>query len=107
MDTLGASGISVQAPRRVDFLRAVTLTPLRSTDDLYWVARVTLLSGVEQVEPFDHAFDAWFRSLSAGEPRVVDEENDEIERDEAARSGTAGGVIGDRARRGNGTRGKS
>ena len=77
LDALGAHGVPVLAPRRVDFLRAVTLTSLRSIDDLYWVARVTLLSAVEQIEPFDRAFDAWFRSGWAGEILLFDEERDD------------------------------
>ncbi|MCC6315156.1 MAG: VWA domain-containing protein, partial [Thermomicrobiales bacterium] len=53
--------LPAHAQRRVDFLRAVAITELRSLDDLYWVARVTLVAGEPQIEPFDLVFDAWFR----------------------------------------------
>lgn len=62
LDALAASGVATLIPRRVDFLRAVGLTPLRSIDDLYWAARVTLVSRQEEIASFDRLFDAWFRS---------------------------------------------
>jgi len=62
LGALAAAGVPVAVGRRIDFLRAVALTDLRSLDALYWVGRVTLLSGPEQIAPFDRAFDAWFRS---------------------------------------------
>ena len=61
-DALAANGVPVPPPRRIDFLRAVAATDLPSIDRLYWIARVTLVSGFEQIERFDRVFDAWFRS---------------------------------------------
>jgi uncharacterized protein len=81
LDALGQNGVPVLAPRRVDFLRAVTLAPLRSIDDLYWVARVTVVSGVGQIEAFDRVFDAWFRSgvLPDFDPVEQADDDDESE----------------------------
>jgi uncharacterized protein len=61
LDALVAAGVPILVTRRVDLFRALTLTDLRSLDDLYWAARLTLLSGPEQIPPFDRLFDAWFR----------------------------------------------
>ena len=58
---LCARGIPVLAPRRINFLRALTVTDLTSVDDVYWTARVMLVSGVAQIEAFDEVFDIWFR----------------------------------------------
>jgi uncharacterized protein with von Willebrand factor type A (vWA) domain len=74
---LAASGVPVLAPRRIDFLRAVAITPLRSLDDLYWVARVTLVAAADQIEPFDRAFAAWFRSGWAEQLIQTSEERDD------------------------------
>ncbi len=74
---LAASGVPVLAPRRIDFLRAMSITPLRSTDDLYWVGRVTLVAAADHIEPFDRVFAAWFRSGWAEETTQLDEDRDD------------------------------
>ncbi len=85
LGALGQNGVPVLAPRRVDFLRAVTLAPLRSIDDLYWVARVTVVSGASQIEAFDRIFDAWFRSGML--PEIVPAEQPDDQESETERPG--------------------
>ncbi len=59
---LRARGLAVGTGRIVTFTRAVaTLGPV-TRDDLYWAGRATLLSRPEDVEAFDDAFDAYFRT---------------------------------------------
>lgn len=72
LNELAEKGIPLPVPRRIEFLRAVALTPLRTIRDLYWVARVTLVSDVAQIETFDQLFDAWFRQGIV--PEVVEAE---------------------------------
>ena len=60
--SLGDSGVRVPVPKRADFLQALALFPPAGIDGLYWAARVTLLTRVEDVEPFDAVFAAWFRN---------------------------------------------
>lgn len=60
VDALAGNGVPVAPPRRIDFLRAVAATDLPGIDRLYWIARVTLVSGHDQIERFDRVFDAWF-----------------------------------------------
>jgi uncharacterized protein with von Willebrand factor type A (vWA) domain len=74
---LAASGVPVLAPRRIDFLHAVVITPLRSIDDLYWVARVTLVAAADQIEAFDRVFAAWFRSGLVEEIVQADEDRED------------------------------
>lgn len=74
---LAGSGVPVLASRRIDFLRAAGITPLRSIDDLYWVARVTLVAAVDHIELFDRVFATWFRSGWADELTPNDEARDD------------------------------
>ena len=46
---LSRAGIEVTALRRIDFLRAITLVQLIAVDDLYWAARITLVSNADQI----------------------------------------------------------
>ena len=57
---LAGAGVVPGANNRVDFLRAVALMRPVSPVELYWTARVTLVSAVEEVGPFDRVFAAWF-----------------------------------------------
>lgn len=77
LDALAASGVATLIPRRVDFLRSLGLMPLRSIDDLYWAARVTLVSRQEEIAPFDRLFDAWFRSGQFEAIAAVDDDEGE------------------------------
>jgi hypothetical protein len=72
------AGITTIIGRRIDFFRALAQTPLTSIDDLYWVARVTLVSGFDQIEVFDAQFDMWFRGAEQVVELAVDapEESD-------------------------------
>lgn len=69
---LAGSGVPVDIHRRIDFLRGVALTDLRSVAALYWAARVTLLSGSEQIPAFDRVFAVWFRA-EGGVPDTLQE----------------------------------
>ncbi len=62
VEALVANGVPVTPTRRIDFLRAVAATDVPGIERLYWVARVTLVSGFAQIERFDRVFDAWFRA---------------------------------------------
>ncbi len=62
LDALQTAGLPLTPADRVDFPRAMTLMPLHGVDDLYWTARITLVSGIDQIETFDRVFDAWFRA---------------------------------------------
>ncbi len=90
LDALEAAGIAMPPVRRVDFLRALTLIELLSIDDLYWAARITLVSTIGQTEIFDPLFDAWFR----GGDRLVEsvaeaaEDKEADQRPEKANGGT-------------------
>lgn len=77
VDALEQHGVPVLLPRRVDFLRSVTLAPLRSVEELYWVARVTLISGVEQIDAFERVFAAWFRAGLMPDVLAVPEDQDD------------------------------
>ena len=72
------AGVTTIIGRRIDFFRALAQTPLTSIDDLYWVARVTLVSGFDQIEVFDAQFDMWFRGTEQVVELAVDapEESD-------------------------------
>jgi uncharacterized protein with von Willebrand factor type A (vWA) domain len=60
---LHAAGVAVTPERSGRFARAVALArPLR-VDELYWLGRVTLLTGPEQVATFDAVFDQVFRGI--------------------------------------------
>ena len=77
LNALQSAGLPLTPADRVDFPRAMTLMPLREIDDLYWTARTTLVSGIDQIETFDRVFDAWFRAGSLPEIVVNEPEQDE------------------------------
>jgi uncharacterized protein with von Willebrand factor type A (vWA) domain len=60
VDAVSAEIAPVLPTRRTDFLRAVAITPLREMPDLYWLARLTLVTDVAQLSDFDALFKAWF-----------------------------------------------
>ena len=53
-------GVAKALERRLDFLKALTVTELASVRDLYWAARVTLVAGVDDIATFDKVFATWF-----------------------------------------------
>jgi uncharacterized protein len=61
-------GLPVGTGRIVTFCQAVAaLTPI-DRDDLYWAARASLVSRPEDLEPFDVAFDEYFRTMPRPTP---------------------------------------
>lgn len=54
------AGVTSGADARLDFLRAVALSPPRAPAELYWRARITLVRRLEDVQAFDAVFAAWF-----------------------------------------------
>jgi uncharacterized protein with von Willebrand factor type A (vWA) domain len=77
VDAVSAEIAPVLPTRRADFLRAVTVTPLRQLPDLYWIARLTLVTDVAQIPTFDALFQAWF---GAGWERIeVGSDEEELE----------------------------
>ncbi len=59
--SLEDAGVGPAPPKKADFLRAVVSSPPDSVTELYWRARVTLVSRPEDFEAFEAVFDAWFR----------------------------------------------
>ena len=71
MDVAGAfgrrlhdGGLPVSAERMIRFAEAVVTVRPSSTAELYWVARITLVSDRLQIEAFDHIFRAVFNSVA-------------------------------------------
>ncbi len=60
---LHAGGVPVTPERSARFADSVLLADPLSVDELYWLARVTLLSTHSQVDLFDRAFDQVFRGF--------------------------------------------
>ncbi|MEN8944442.1 MAG: VWA domain-containing protein [Candidatus Nanopelagicales bacterium] len=60
---LHRSGIPVTPERSVRFASVIELAQPTHIDDLYWLARVTLLSDIRQVESFDRIFQQVFRGI--------------------------------------------
>jgi uncharacterized protein with von Willebrand factor type A (vWA) domain len=54
--------------KRIDFLRALAENEPPSITRLYWLARVTLVTRLEDIPAFDAVFAAWF----AGAPQTVE-----------------------------------
>jgi uncharacterized protein with von Willebrand factor type A (vWA) domain len=69
---LHRAGVPVTPERSMRFGTAVTLASPQSLDDLYWLGRVTLLSGHDQVEMYNRVF----RQVFAGIIDVADARGD-------------------------------
>jgi uncharacterized protein with von Willebrand factor type A (vWA) domain len=63
-DQLHAAGVPVTPERSGRFAAAIGLTAPARYDDLYWTARVTLISGHEQLNQFDRVFGHVFGALA-------------------------------------------
>ncbi|MEY2444494.1 MAG: uncharacterized protein QOE00_1074 [Ilumatobacteraceae bacterium] len=63
-DRLHSAGIPVTPERSGRFAAAMELTAPASTEDVYWAARVTLVSGHDQLEQFDRVFGHVFGALA-------------------------------------------
>ena len=57
---LREAGLEVGPGRTSDALRGLDHVDVRSSDDVYWTLRTTLVSRAEDLETFDKAFAAWF-----------------------------------------------
>ncbi|HEY0520390.1 MAG TPA: VWA domain-containing protein [Ilumatobacteraceae bacterium] len=55
-DRLHSAGIPVSPERSGRFAAAIDLTKPATYDEIYWAARVTLVSGHDQIEQFDRVF---------------------------------------------------
>ncbi len=60
---LHRSGIPVTPERSVRFASVIELAQPTELDELYWLARATLLSDIRQVEAFDRVFQQIFRGI--------------------------------------------
>jgi uncharacterized protein with von Willebrand factor type A (vWA) domain len=60
---LRARGLPVGTGRILTFVRGVEAIGLTDRTSLYWTARATLVAGRADIDMFDEAFEAWFRSL--------------------------------------------
>lgn len=79
VDAVSAEIAPVLPTRRVDFLRAMKIAPLRELPDLYWLARLTLVTDVAQIPDFDALFKAWFGASVWENEAVSDEDEPESE----------------------------
>jgi uncharacterized protein with von Willebrand factor type A (vWA) domain len=57
---LREAGLEVGPGRISDALTGLDRVDIRSSDDVYWTLRTTLVSNAEDLERFDKAFAAWF-----------------------------------------------
>jgi uncharacterized protein with von Willebrand factor type A (vWA) domain len=60
---LRARGLPVGTGRILTFCRAVGVLGLTDRGSLYWAGRATLVASRPDIETYDEAFDAWYRSL--------------------------------------------
>ncbi|HEY1940730.1 MAG TPA: VWA domain-containing protein [Roseiarcus sp.] len=72
LGALADRGVAQALARRLDFLKALTLSELTSIGDLYWMARVTLVGGVDEIAIFDEVFAAWFHSAEEAREEAAD-----------------------------------
>jgi uncharacterized protein with von Willebrand factor type A (vWA) domain len=61
---LAAAGVRPGPQKQIDFLTAVATTAPPHPRRLYWTARVTLLSRIDDVEAFDRVFAQWFGEVA-------------------------------------------
>mgnify|MGYP001446468397 FL=1 len=63
-DRLHSAGIPVTPERSGRFAAAIDLTTPATYDDIYWAARITLVSGHDQLEQFNRVFGHVFGELA-------------------------------------------
>ena len=63
---LRARGLPVGTGRILTFCRAVAALGLVDREALYWAGRTSMIARKEDIEAYDEAFDAWYRSMGAG-----------------------------------------
>jgi len=79
LHALRRAGVGPAPPKQADFLRSIAESAPRDVTSLYWYARVTLVSGVADIDAFDQVFDAWFRRGHTETIVVPPEEDSEVE----------------------------
>lgn len=79
LDAVSVEIAPVLPTRRADFLRAVSVSPLRELPDFYWIARLTLVTDVAQIPDFDALFTAWFGTGLQEIEAVSDDDDPESE----------------------------
>src|SRR5437870_1243840 len=67
---LRSRGLPVGTGRILTFCRAVAALGLTDRDSLYWAGRTSMVARKDDIEVFDEAFDAWYRSLGGGDLRI-------------------------------------
>ena len=68
---LRARGLPVGTGRILTFCRSVAVLGVTDRDSLYWAGRVSLVARRDDLQVYDGAFEAWFRSLRpAAEPAL-------------------------------------
>ena len=68
---LRARGLPVGTGRILTFCRAVGVLGLTDRGSLYWAGRATLVASRADIETYDEAFDAWYRSLGGGDAGLM------------------------------------
>jgi uncharacterized protein with von Willebrand factor type A (vWA) domain len=68
---LRARGFPVGTGRILTFVRAVASLGIGDRDSLYWAGRVSLIASRADLDAYDEAFEAWYRSLGEREPLSV------------------------------------
>src|SRR4051812_41258616 len=63
-DRLHSAGIPVTPERSGRFAAVLDLTSPATNDDVYWAARITLVSAADQIEQFDRVFGRVFGELA-------------------------------------------
>jgi uncharacterized protein with von Willebrand factor type A (vWA) domain len=67
---LRARGLPVGTGRILTFCRAAAVLQPLDRDRLYWAGRASLIGRREDVDIYDEAFAAWFRSIDPAAPRI-------------------------------------
>jgi uncharacterized protein with von Willebrand factor type A (vWA) domain len=67
---LRARGLPVGTGRILTFCRAAAVLQPLDRDRLYWAGRASLIGRREDVDVYDEAFAAWFRSIGPATPRI-------------------------------------
>jgi uncharacterized protein with von Willebrand factor type A (vWA) domain len=73
---LGASGLAVSVPKKLDFLQALAAEPPQGIGRFYWMARVTLMTSIDDLDTFDSIFWRWFGGVTVSvEPALEDDDD--------------------------------
>jgi uncharacterized protein len=69
---LRARGLPVGTGRILTFVRAVDALGLTDRDSLYWAGRVSMIARRDDLDAYNEAFDAWYRSLRSTDDLTVE-----------------------------------